>query len=78
MNQYEVNAMLSQYVPPSIPEIIWKLWPICICRIRGRVIRPIEGQDMPVNNDARVHICEVDPFLIIIKRLPDASIFFFG
>ena len=57
-----------------IPEILWKPWFWCLCRIRGRVVRPISLggtlTDLPVCH-ARVHICEVDRLPRFILRLPD-------
>lgn len=63
---------------PSIPHNHWKCWPFCLCRIRGKVVRPVsvkaETTDRPVCH-ARVHICEADPFFLLIPRLPDRIIF---
>lgn len=56
-----------------IPGNILDIWPLCICLIRGRVVRNIDGQDMPVCG-ARVHICEVDKVLIWIRELPELDI----
>lgn len=63
-----------EYELLPIPEFNWKWWWLCACRVRGRVVKPVNVhgiiQDMPVCH-ARVHICEVDPLLIVIPRLPD-------
>jgi hypothetical protein len=63
-----------EYELLPIPEFNWKWWWLCACRVRGRVVKPVNFhgviQDMPVCH-ARVHICEVDPLLIVIPRLPD-------
>ncbi len=60
-----------------IPEVYWKWWLWCRCRVRGKVVKPVTihgvTTDMPVCH-ARVHICEVDPLFLIIPRLPDSII----
>lgn len=57
-----------------IPELHWGWWLWCRCRVRGRVVKPVDVHgvihDRPVCN-ARVHICEVDRLRWIIPRLPD-------
>lgn len=62
----------------SIPEASWKLWLRCKCRVRGRVVRPVEvagaSQDLPVCH-VRVHIREVDRWPCIIAKLPDRAVF---
>jgi hypothetical protein len=62
-----------------VPEFIWPHWPLCRCRVKGRVMvrRTSPGGvvvEAPVCN-ARVHICEVDRFPWLIERLPDPDIF---
>lgn len=61
----------------AIPELHWGWWLWCRCRVRGRVIKPIDTggvtYDVPVCN-ARVHICEVDRIALVIPRLPDRDI----
>ena len=60
-----------------IAEIFWKWWLWCQCPVRGRVMKPVWTGgvylELPVCN-ARVHICEVDRFPIIIWKLPDYEI----
>jgi len=56
-----------------IPGSLLDVWPLCFCLIRGRVVRNIGGQDLPVCG-ARVHICEVDRLRIWIERLPGPDI----
>lgn len=61
-----------------IPADVARLWLKCLCRVRGRVVRPIRllgiTLEIPVCH-ARVHICEVDRLPILIARLPDDIIF---
>ena len=60
-----------------IPSDVFGRWPLCLCRVPGRVVRPIEirGEvhEMPVCH-ARVHLCEVDPRPLIFRRIPDREL----
>jgi len=61
-----------------IPELNWSWWLWCQCRVRGRVVRPVDiggtVQDLPVCH-ARVHICEVDHLPWLLQQLPKKDIF---
>lgn len=61
-----------------IPSDVYQFWPICSCRVRGQVVRPVKIGSVtvkyPVQN-ARVHICEVDKIHWWIERLPDYDLF---
>jgi hypothetical protein len=68
----------SVYELPNVPELFWPHWPLCRCRVRGRVmVRKTSANgvivEAPVCN-ARVHICEVDRLPWLILRLPDLEI----
>lgn len=68
----------SVYELLPIPEVAWRWWLWCKCRVRGRVVKTVftgggASYEVPVCN-ARVHICEVDRLLFVIPRLPDRSI----
>lgn len=70
-----LQADRRQYELEPIPAALSRLWLFCSCRVRGRVVKPVGPAggptiDMPVC-DARVHICEVDPIWILLRRLPD-------
>lgn len=71
---FDFNPDLSRYELKPIPRFHWRFWPLQACRIRGRVVKPVQvgasKVDMPVCH-ARVHICEVDPWWLTIKHLPD-------
>ncbi|MEI8032167.1 MAG: hypothetical protein WCH05_02285 [Chlorobiaceae bacterium] len=57
-----------------IPADLWKWWLRCRCRVRGQVVKPVIIGGVSVQQpvcDARVHICEVDPWFIWIRKLPD-------
>lgn len=56
-----------------IPQALWQYWRWYLCRIRGKVIKSVGGVDRPVCN-ARVRVCEVEPFWLILQRLPDAQV----
>lgn len=61
-----------------IPEINYKFWWWCTCRVTGRVTKQVFAggawQVLPVCR-ARVHICEIDRWPIIIWQLPDDIIY---
>ncbi|HOW65979.1 MAG TPA: hypothetical protein P5186_16405 [Candidatus Paceibacterota bacterium] len=81
LHAYEAHFIFdpkkSAYELLPIPQFHWQWWLWCACRVRGRVVKPVMVNgvqlDMPVCH-ARVHICEVDPFWLILKRLPDELI----
>lgn len=54
-----------------IPQDIARLWLLCFCRVRGRVLHA--SSDQPVCG-ARVHICEVDRIIWWLERLPERDI----
>lgn len=61
-----------------IPQILWKWWLWCRCRVRGKVVKPVMIADISIERpvcEARVHICEVDRLPILIPRLPDPVVF---
>jgi hypothetical protein len=61
-----------------IPELNFKYWWWCKCRVTGRVTKKVfvggAWQTLPVCR-ARVHICEVDRWPILIQRFPDEIIY---
>lgn len=57
-----------------IPKYIWCWWLFCFCNVRGRVFNLCDHEYKPVYK-ARVHICEVDPVIWYIQKLPDYEIF---
>lgn len=56
-----------------IPQALWKYWRWNLCRIRGKVVKSVGGVDQPVCQ-ARVRVCEVEPFWLILQRLSDQQI----
>ncbi len=64
----------ASYTLAPIPEALWQFWIWCVCRIRGQVVKPVTvggvTYELPVCH-ARVHVCEVDPWPILIWRLPE-------
>ncbi len=57
----------------AIPQTLWKYWLWYLCRIRGKVVKSVNGVDFPVCN-AQVRICEMEPFWLILQRLPDDQV----
>ena len=81
LGAYEAPATFSATTSPTLsmlPESVWKSWLWCRCLVRGQVVRTVSVggslQDLPVCG-ARVHLCEVDPILLILRRLPDELIY---
>ncbi|MBE2269418.1 MAG: hypothetical protein IAE80_14380 [Anaerolinea sp.] len=82
MGAYEQNFRWQLRTPSieiTLDESILQNLIFCRCRVRGRLIKRITMPDgttreLPVSN-ARVTIYEVDPFPLIIERLPDPDIF---
>ncbi len=70
--RFDPKRPIQDLIP--IPERLWRPWFWCRCLVRGQVVRRVSVagvlEDLPVCH-ARVHICEVDPIIIILKRLPD-------
>ncbi|MBO9617779.1 MAG: hypothetical protein J7539_01980 [Niabella sp.] len=60
-----------------IPSFVSRFWPLCSCRVTGKVSKWLNRggswSDRPVCR-ARVHICEIDPILFWIDKIPDTVI----
>lgn len=77
VNAVERRVMLGRKEPLlfKIPDTLFPCWFWCFCIIKGRVVIREEQPDgtvkeLPVCN-SRVTICEVDPWPIILRRIPD-------
>jgi hypothetical protein len=73
---YSLSEELYKFKP--IPKEVWKWWLYCRCRVPGRVTKNVLIAGVPTPMpvcDARVHICEVDPLWLILRRIPDAGVF---
>ncbi|MFO0577550.1 MAG: hypothetical protein U1A78_26395 [Polyangia bacterium] len=72
-----IDPQTRTYKLPALLPDLWKKWLLCLCRVPGRVVRPIEIQgkihELPVCH-ARVHVCEVDPWPLILARIPDRTL----
>lgn len=72
-----LSAGVSKPITAVIPAHLIKIWPWCLCRVRGKVVRPIDvygaTQNLPVCH-ARVHICRLEPFIIRVPLWPDSII----
>lgn len=75
--QWHPDGHQSTFSLATIPQVRWKLWHLCKCRVRGRVVRPtvIQGElrELPVYK-ARVHIVEVDALRLLLRRLPEPDL----
>lgn len=63
----------------AIDPAIWRSWLLCSCVVRGRVAKRVVRPDgtvveVPVCH-TRVHIFEVDPWWLILRRLPDELLY---
>lgn len=71
------DPKIRKYELSPIPAVFWKYWWWCKCKVKGKVVKKIAvettTEEWPVYM-ARVHICEVDPLWLILKRLPDREI----
>ncbi|MGJ7032028.1 hypothetical protein [Niabella hirudinis] len=60
-----------------VPAAISRFWLVCRCRVTGKVSKWFrfgdQWEDRPVCR-ARVHICEIDPIIYWIHRIPDPVI----
>ena len=77
MPKWKFDPKIRKYELAPVPEIIWKYWRWCKCQVKGKIVKKITVgttiEEWPVYM-ARVHICEVDPLWLILKRLPDREI----
>lgn len=68
---------VTNYPLKPLPPEIWQRFLLCSCLVRGRVVRPVTVHervlDLPVCH-ARVHVCEVDPWPLLIAKIPDPQI----
>ena len=75
--EWKFNPRIRKYELLPIPEIFWKYWWWCKCQVKGKIVKKVTvgttTEEWPVYL-ARVHICEVDPLWLILKRLPDREI----
>jgi hypothetical protein len=75
---WNYDPKIERYELLPFPEILWKYWVWCGCRVRGRVVKPVTvggtTYELPVCH-ARVHVCEVDRLPWVIWRLPDDLIY---
>ncbi len=64
-----VGGILNERI--RIPGPIIDQWFLCLCWVRGRVVKSDSG--MPICG-ARVHVCEVDKLFWWIQKLPELEI----
>jgi hypothetical protein len=81
INAYEpvwnYSPTISKYDFMAVPNHLLKLWLLCRCTVRGKVVKPVTINgiiyEKPICH-ARVHICEVDRIILVIPKLPDLII----
>jgi hypothetical protein len=67
------KARLDRYAASPVPDIYWRYWQWCRCRVHGVVTRTIDRTDRPVPR-ARVRIRKVEPFFAFLGRLSDVEV----
>jgi hypothetical protein len=76
LDRRKLGKEVTELLP--IPDLKYKYWWWCNCRVTGRVTKKVfvggAWQTLPVCK-ARVHICEIDRWPILIQRFPDDIIF---
>ncbi len=76
--EWRFSPRTLKYELLPIPKILWKYWLWCKCKVKGKVVKKVKlgttTQEWPVYL-ARVHICEVDPIWLLLKRLPKLEVF---
>ena len=82
LGAYEIRSRVdlqNPFLEAFILDPIWKRWLFCRCVVRGRLVKRVTAPDGTVRElpicHSRVTICEVDPLIVIIPRLPDDIIF---
>lgn len=63
--QWKEKGICKLQMPPRVIVPPWR-----VCDVPGHVYRTANGVDYPVFG-ARVHVYDVDPWLLLIPRLPD-------
>jgi hypothetical protein len=81
MHAYKPILRLDPLKPEQellpIPEVVWKLWCLRLCHVRGRVVKPVAVAGVVENKavcHAKVHICEVDLLRLVLLKLPELVI----
>lgn len=70
----QIDPKSSTIELKPIPQALWTFWHWVLCRIRGRVVKTVNGVDFPVCR-ARVRVCRLEPFWLTLQRLPDQQLF---
>lgn len=76
---WKIEPGRQKYDLQPIPDFHWPHWPLCKCRVRGRVVKRSFSPggviiEAPICN-ARIHLCEVDTLYWVINRLPHHDIY---
>ncbi|HKO55369.1 MAG TPA: hypothetical protein VJ276_05785 [Thermoanaerobaculia bacterium] len=76
--QRAVEVPLKARASAVLSKSLIDFWKWCFCVINGTVVRPVTSGSITVDYPvckARVHIMEVDPWWILIDRIPIDTIF---
>ncbi len=71
--RFELDPTRGKLKLYPIPIEKIKLWLLCPCKVKGKVVRPIIINGTVVNkpvSGAKVHICEVDKLYLLLPRFP--------
>lgn len=78
--RFDFDPAKEKFKLYPIPVEKVKLWLLCPCVVKGKVVRPIVINGTVVYkpvNGAKVHICEVDKLYLLIPHLPKDVLFRF-
>lgn len=78
--RFEFDPNKDKFKVNPIPADKLKLWLLCPCVVKGKVVRPIIVNGKVVFKSvcgAKVHICEVDKLYLLIPHLPKDVLFRF-
>jgi hypothetical protein len=78
----ELGSVMTSYTGEAFEAVLdpatWKLWLLCDCLVRGRVVKSVTQPDGTVVDrpvcKSRVHIYQVRPWWWILRRIPDRDL----
>jgi hypothetical protein len=70
---FNFKARLDRYAAAPVPDLHWRYWQWCRCRVHGVVTRTIDRIERPAVG-ARVRIRKVEPFFAFLGGLSDADV----
>jgi hypothetical protein len=70
---FNLRKRLDRYTAAPVPDLYWRYWQWCRCRVHGLVTCTTDGVDRPLQG-ARVHIRKIEPFFAFLGGLSDADV----